>query len=36
MTSGESGLRVVRALEAATISLRKHGHPVELFNFKEV
>ncbi len=35
MTSGESGLRVVRALEAATISLRKHGHPVELINFKE-
>ena len=35
MTSGESGLRVVKALEAATISLRKHGHPVELINLKE-
>jgi predicted dehydrogenase len=35
MTSGESGLRVVKALEAATISLRKHGHPVELLQLKE-
>ncbi|MGH8315881.1 MAG: Gfo/Idh/MocA family protein, partial [Steroidobacterales bacterium] len=35
MTSGESGLRVVKALEAATISLHKHGHPVELFQLKE-
>jgi predicted dehydrogenase len=35
ITSGESGLRVVKALEAATISLHKHGHPVELINFRE-
>jgi predicted dehydrogenase len=35
MTGGESGLRVVKALEAATISLRKQGHPIELTNLKE-
>lgn len=35
ITSGESGLRVVRTLEAATVSLRKHGQPVELMNLKE-
>lgn len=35
MTSGESGLRVVKALEAATISLHKQGHPVELLQLKE-
>ncbi len=35
ITSGESGLRVVKTLEAATISLRKHGHPVELIELKE-
>ena len=35
MTSGESGLRVVKSLEAASISLRMHGHPVELIELKE-
>jgi predicted dehydrogenase len=35
ITSGESGLRVVKALEAATISLRKQGHPVDLVKLKE-
>ncbi len=35
ITSGECGLRVVKALEAATISLRKQGHPVELIELKE-
>jgi predicted dehydrogenase len=29
-TSGESGLRVVKTLEAASLSLRQHGHPIEL------
>jgi predicted dehydrogenase len=30
ITSGESGLRVVRILEAATASLSQGGHPVEI------
>jgi predicted dehydrogenase len=30
ITDGESGLRVVRVLEAATQSMRMRGHPVEL------
>lgn len=30
LTSGESGLRVVKTLEAASLSLRQHGHPIEL------
>jgi predicted dehydrogenase len=30
LTDGESGLRVVRILEAATKSLLKQGHPIEL------
>lgn len=29
-TSGESGLRVVKTLEAASLSLRQQGHPIEL------
>jgi predicted dehydrogenase len=30
VTSGECGLRVVKTLEAASLSLRQHGHPIEL------
>lgn len=30
LTPGESGLRVVRTLEAAMMSLRQRGHPVEI------
>ena len=31
ITDGQSGLRVVRILEAATQSLAQHGRPVELY-----
>ncbi len=30
VTSGECGLRVVKTLEAASLSLRQQGHPIEL------
>jgi len=30
LTSGECGLRVLQTLEAASLSLRQHGHPIEL------
>jgi predicted dehydrogenase len=36
VTSGMTGLRVVSMLEAATQSLRRRGHPVELMELKEV
>jgi predicted dehydrogenase len=35
VTSGESGLRVVKTLEAASLSLRQHGHPIELLRLSE-
>ena len=30
ITDGHAGLEVVRTMEAATESMRAHGHPVEL------
>jgi predicted dehydrogenase len=35
LTGGESGLRVVKTLEAATLSLRQHGHPVDLVTLRQ-
>jgi predicted dehydrogenase len=35
LTCGESGLRVVKTLEAASISLRQKGHPVDLTTMKK-
>jgi predicted dehydrogenase len=34
-TSGECGLRVVKTLEAASLSLRQHGHPIELLQLSK-
>jgi predicted dehydrogenase len=35
LTSGESGLRVVRTLEAASLSMRQKGHPIELVALRQ-
>jgi predicted dehydrogenase len=35
ITSGESGLRVVETLEAAMLSLRQRGHPVEIAELRK-
>lgn len=35
ITSGESGLRVVETLEAAMLSLRQRGHPVEISELRK-
>lgn len=35
LTSGECGLRVVKTLEAASLSLRQQGHPIELLTLSQ-
>jgi predicted dehydrogenase len=35
LSSGESGLRVVKALEAASLSMRQKGRPVDLLNLRQ-